>query len=383
MMREPPKHQQKLSHGRQPKKAPTKNVKAEEQRQDWNSGSRKKFAIFLYSFACCPLPSVSTNSSPSNSTVAPTVVAGSQGAEAVEATAQTIPKEKCASARDLKEAQCKPIPKRLPFNQLFRRPYQRSPGPLFFSSLTLNSPPCVCEWCWMMAAPKESLYSAGLAFERTLIRSLRPSLSLLLLHNGWMKKLSNNTREKFIFSLLFLHPDAIWPLSCEWWHEYITVTKCHKHVWVQLSKACGIWCALLLLMATFYAFTSKYFFLFCKHRQKSWWLLLLLRGSTKIHLVFNMIAAKMMLPKILLWQPFCILLVQPCRQYLYDNYKSYHCKAESRCFYHSYYAWKVACFFQNSVPFLRVEWNYILHFRSPYPVLLYLLWSLASTYNCK
>ena len=86
MMREPPKHQQKLSHGRQPKKAPTKNVKAEEQRQDWNSGSRKKFAIFLYSFACCPLPSVSTNSSPSNSTVAPTVVAGSQGAEAVEAT---------------------------------------------------------------------------------------------------------------------------------------------------------------------------------------------------------------------------------------------------------------------------------------------------------
>lgn len=111
--------------------------------------------------------------------------------------------------------------------------------------------------------------------------------------------------------------------------------------------------------------------------------LLLLRGSTKIHLVFNMIAAKMMLPKILLWQPFCILLVQPCRQYLYDNYKSYHCKAESRCFYHSYYAWKVACFFQNSVPFLRVEWNYILHFRSPYPVLLYLLWSLASTYNCK
>ena len=88
----------------------------------------------------------------------------------------------------------------------------------------------------------------------------------------------------------------------------------------------------------------------------------------------------MMLPKILLWQPFCILLVQPCRQYLYDNYKSYHCKAESRCFYHSYYALKVACFFQSSVPFLRVEWiyiyiNYILHFRSPYPVLLYLLWS--------
>lgn len=67
------------------RKPQQKNVKAE-QRQDWNSGSRKKFAIFLYSFACCPLPSVSTNSSPSNSTVAPTVVAGSQGAEAVEAT---------------------------------------------------------------------------------------------------------------------------------------------------------------------------------------------------------------------------------------------------------------------------------------------------------
>ena len=31
-------------------------------------------------------------------------------------------------------------------------------------------------------------------------------------------------REVFgLFSLLFLHPDAIWPLSCEWWHEYITV----------------------------------------------------------------------------------------------------------------------------------------------------------------
>ena len=99
----------------------------------------------------------------------------------------------------------------------------------------------------------------------------------------------------------------------------------------------------------------KSIFFFSANTDKKVGGLLLLRGSTKIHLVFNMIAAKMMLPKILLWQPFCILLVQPCRQYLYDNYKSYHCKAESRCFYHSYYAWKVACFFQNSVPFLRVE----------------------------
>ena len=136
------------------------------------------------------------------------------------------------------------------------------------------------------SSAKGVLLLSWIGLWKNLDKVITAFLSLLLLHNGWMKKricFLKTVKRSFWFIFATILASGCHLASLLWmmtWIHYCQ--KRHKHVWVQLWKACGIWCARRQLFSLLRQKCALFSFVFfCKHRQKKVGGLLLLNAILK------------------------------------------------------------------------------------------------------